>query len=61
MKPAEELIAIHSEVLFGGDILVTFSDARCVVYPSHLLRSMMPTAEQFVDTDLLSTLRIDSN
>jgi hypothetical protein len=57
MKASIEPTAIHSETLHGGDVLLTFSNARCVVYSSALLRSIIPQAEEFFDEELEAILR----
>lgn len=56
MTASIEPIVIHSETLYGGDVLLTFSDARCVVYSAALLRSMIPQAEEFLDEELEAIL-----
>jgi hypothetical protein len=56
MKASIEPTAIHAETLHGGDVLLTFSDARCVVYSSALLRSIIPQAQEFFDHDLEAIL-----
>jgi hypothetical protein len=57
MTASIEPIVIHSETLHGGDVLLTFSDARCVVYSTALLRSIIPQAEEFLDEELEAILR----
>jgi hypothetical protein len=60
MKAFIDPIVIHSETLHGGDVLLTFSNARCVVYSSALLRSIIPQAEEFFDEELEALLRTGS-
>jgi hypothetical protein len=60
MKASIDPIVIHSETLHGGDVLLTFSNARCVVYSSALLRSIIPQAEEFFDEELEALLRTGS-
>jgi flavorubredoxin len=52
MATSIEPIVIHAETLHGGDVLLTFSDATCVIYSTALLRSIIPQAEQFFDEEL---------
>ncbi|MDQ2839472.1 MAG: hypothetical protein M3Y72_00200 [Acidobacteriota bacterium] len=56
MTASIEPIVIHAETLHGGDVLLTFSDARCVVYSTALLRSIIPQAEEFFDEELEAIL-----
>ncbi|MDQ2832825.1 MAG: hypothetical protein M3Y50_03600 [Acidobacteriota bacterium] len=60
MKASIDPIVIHSETLHGGDVLLTFSNARCVVYSSALLRSIIPQAEEFFDEELEAILTAGS-
>jgi hypothetical protein len=55
MKQLSDPIVIDAEALYGGDVLVTFSDSNCAVYSSSLLRSMLPFAESFVDEEMSIT------
>ncbi|MEO7030157.1 MAG: hypothetical protein ABI147_12215 [Acidobacteriaceae bacterium] len=56
MTTSIEPIVIHSETLHGGDVLLTFSDASCVVYSTALLRSIIPQAEKLFDEELEAIL-----
>jgi hypothetical protein len=60
MTASIEPIVIHSETLHGGDVLLTFSDARCVVYSTALLRSIIPQAKEFFDEELEAILTADA-
>ncbi len=53
-------IVIHAETLHGGDVLLTFSDARCIIYSTTLLRSIIPQAEEFLDEELEAILTADA-
>ncbi len=51
MKAETYPIVVSAEKLYGGDVLLTFSDGRCVVYSGTLLRSMAFLTEDFNDQD----------
>jgi hypothetical protein len=61
MTASIEPIVIHAETLHGGDVLLTFSDARCVVYSTALLRSIILQAEEFFDEELEARLTADAS
>jgi hypothetical protein len=44
-------MVIHAGVLHGGELLVAFADASCAIYSAHLLRSMLPMTDRFVDEE----------
>lgn len=45
----QEPIVVHAEALHNGDVLLTFADASCAIYPTPLLRSMLSLTDRFVD------------